>query len=68
MILEHFSQGHIERFNGIGGVNGLANFWWECKEQNDSDPVIHPGAADGRVLLIPLRGKRPQLLCGFRLF
>ena len=51
MILDHFSQGHVERFNGVGGGDGSTDLLREGKERNHSHPVVHPGTADSGILL-----------------
>ena len=65
MILEDFSQAHVHRFDGIGGVDDFADLAWKSKEGNNPLPMVHPGLADGRVLSIPFLSKLHQALLGF---
>ncbi len=39
MILQDFSEGHVDRFNRIGGINGFADFRWKGEERDNSLPV-----------------------------
>ena len=64
MISQDLAEGHIHRFNGIGGVDGFADVRWESEEGNDPVPVIDPGFANRGVLLVPAIAKVNQgLLC-----
>ena len=56
MIARHLAQRHIDRLNGIGGVDDLANVLWEGKERDHVCPVSSPRLADRRVEGIPFRG------------
>jgi hypothetical protein len=60
VVSQDFAQGHIQRLNGIGRVDGFANVSREAKEGDNPLPVGHPGFADGGIAVIPLRGKVHQ--------
>jgi hypothetical protein len=67
MIARHFPQCHIDRLNGIGGVDHLTDVLGKGKEWNDACPVCPPRLADGWVERIPFLGKQFQIKLGFRL-
>lgn len=67
MITGDLAQRHIDRLNGIGGVDHLANVLWEGKEWDHVCPVSSPRLADRRVEGIPFLGKQFQVELGFRL-
>ena len=51
---DDFSQPHINRFDGVGGVYHLADFWRVVEERCDARPLPAPGKADRLVALVPL--------------
>ena len=53
MIAYHLAQGPIDRPGGVGGVDDLANVFWESKQGDHSGPVCPPGLADGWIERIP---------------
>lgn len=57
MILDYFSETHIQRFNRVRGVDGTTNVIGEGEERSDTMPMVHSGATDDGVLLIPLFSK-----------
>jgi hypothetical protein len=65
MITQDFSQRHIHRFNGIGGVDRLANISRKREEGNDAVPVVHPRLANRGILLVPPFRKLDQSLFCF---
>ena len=67
MIAPHFAQRHIDRLNGIGGVDHLANVRRFGKERITCGKSSSPRLADRRVEGIPFFGKQFQVELGFRL-
>jgi hypothetical protein len=43
MITRDFAQRHIDRLDGIGGVDHFANILWKGKQGDHADPVGSPG-------------------------
>lgn len=64
-MIDGFSNHAIDRFNGIGGVNDFPDLVRVIEEGDQVGPVVAPGAADGGVLAVPLRGKGFQFLFCF---
>jgi len=50
---DDFSQGAVERLNGIGGINGAADLGRKGEKGRDMHPVLPPGLADGGKVGIP---------------
>ena len=61
MIVQDFSESHVDRFNRIGGINARANFRWESKERNDPLPVGQPRLANNWILLVPCIRQMPSI-------
>ncbi len=51
--LDDFAQAHINRFDGVGGVNHFADFRRIVEERRDAGPMAPPGLADRLVVLVP---------------
>ena len=44
----------VQRFDGVGGVDDLANRGFEGEERGEPFPVPSPQVDDGRILVSPL--------------
>ena len=53
MITRDFAQRHIDRLDGIGGVDHFANILWKGKQGDHADPVGSPGLANAGIEPIP---------------
>ena len=67
MIARHFPQRHIDRLNGIRGVDDLAYVLWESKQWDHSSPMSAPRLTNAGIERIPLFSKQFQIEFGFRL-
>ena len=54
----------FKRLNGIGRIDGPPDVLRIGKQRNDIGPVVFPGRADGRILLIPFGSKGIEGLLG----
>ena len=63
-VLGELSQAHIHRFDGVGGVDDLADFWWVVKERCQAAPVAPPQLANRQIVRIPLDFKLTQAQLG----
>ncbi len=67
MIARDLAQGHIDRLNGIGRVDHLANILWKGKQWDHVGPVGSPRRADTGREPVPFLGKQFQIELGFTL-
>src|SRR5579875_982288 len=57
MVARHLAQGHVQRLNGVGGVDHAAKVFWKGKPGDHMAPGGRPEFADGGGELIPLLRK-----------
>jgi len=41
-FLDRFADNTVQRFNGVGGINGLPDFWRIGKQRVEIVPVLPP--------------------------
>jgi len=57
VVSQDFTQGHIQRLNGIRRIDGFVNVSGESKEGDNPLPVGHPGFTEGGIASVPCRRK-----------
>ena len=45
--LDQSSEAHVDRLDGIGGVDDFPDFRWKVEERDQPAPITPPGLTDG---------------------
>lgn len=64
--LDHLAQAVVQGFDGVGGIDHLADCRRVIKERREARPVFLPGRRDGGILRTPLLREGDQRRAGCR--